>query len=64
VAKVVTHRTNKKGDLEFLVRWEGYDADEDTWVSPSAFLPGYCQPWADYLKQKKLRVDVAQHLGV
>uniref|UniRef100_A0A4W3IGQ6 Chromodomain Y-linked 1 n=1 Tax=Callorhinchus milii TaxID=7868 RepID=A0A4W3IGQ6_CALMI len=29
--KIVAKRKNKKGRTEYLVRWKGYDSDDDTW---------------------------------
>uniref|UniRef100_A0A4W3IPK2 Chromodomain Y-linked 1 n=1 Tax=Callorhinchus milii TaxID=7868 RepID=A0A4W3IPK2_CALMI len=31
VEKIVAKRKNKKGRTEYLVRWKGYDSDDDTW---------------------------------
>ena len=64
VERVVRHRKNKEGALEFLVRWAGYGSEEDTWEPVSSFLPSFSQPWADYCRRLKLHVDVLNHLGV
>ncbi|KAJ3580572.1 hypothetical protein NHX12_034368 [Muraenolepis orangiensis] len=31
VEHIVDKRTNKKGEAEYLVRWRGYDTEDDTW---------------------------------
>ncbi|XP_064409473.1 chromodomain Y-like protein [Latimeria chalumnae] len=31
VEKIVDKRKNKKGKTEYLVRWKGYDSEDDTW---------------------------------
>ncbi|KAM8790786.1 chromodomain Y-like protein isoform 3-T3 [Rhynchonycteris naso] len=31
VERIVDKRKNKKGKTEYLVRWKGYDSDDDTW---------------------------------
>ena len=58
VEKIVAHEVSKKGELKFLVRWKGYQSDEDSWEPPEAFLPQYCQPWVDYCKQHRLRIEL------
>lgn len=63
VEKVVRHKMDKKGNLLFLVHWEGCSQEEDTWENPEAFLPRFCQPWADYIKKNKLHIDVGNCLG-
>lgn len=37
VERIVGKRKNKKGKMEYLVRWRGYDFEEDTW-EPEANL--------------------------
>jgi len=41
VESIIRHRRGKKGELEFLVRWEGYGEEEDTW-EPQAVLCRRC----------------------
>nr|2DNT_A Chain A, Chromodomain protein, Y chromosome-like, isoform b [Homo sapiens] len=31
VERIVDKRKNKKGKTEYLVRWKGYDSEDDTW---------------------------------
>ncbi|XP_027978676.1 chromodomain Y-like protein isoform X1 [Eumetopias jubatus] len=31
VERIVDKRKNKKGKIEYLVRWKGYDSEDDTW---------------------------------
>ena len=31
VEKIVRHKFNKKGKLQYLIRWKGYDESHDTW---------------------------------
>uniref|UniRef100_A0A3Q3I9Y0 Chromo domain-containing protein n=1 Tax=Monopterus albus TaxID=43700 RepID=A0A3Q3I9Y0_MONAL len=35
VERIVDKRTNKKGKVEYLVRWRGYGSEEDTWEPES-----------------------------
>ena len=39
VASLRDHRETKPGYVEYLVRWVGYEADDDTW-EPRGNLPG------------------------
>jgi hypothetical protein len=39
VEDILTHRTNEAGDIEYLIRWEGYTSDDDTW-EPADNLQG------------------------
>ncbi|XP_043921103.1 chromodomain Y-like protein [Protopterus annectens] len=31
VERIIDKKRNKKGKIEYLVRWKGYDSDDDTW---------------------------------
>ena len=62
VEKFVAHKKTAKG-YSFLVKWEGYPDEENTWEEPDVFLPTFCKPWADYCKKKKLKVDLLDCLG-
>lgn len=46
VQGVVGHRELGRGKYLYRVRWEGYDKDEDSWLSPDDFSSP--QPIADY----------------
>ncbi|XP_058510772.1 chromodomain Y-like protein [Solea solea] len=35
VERIIEKRRNKKGNLEYLVRWRGYGSEEDTWEPES-----------------------------
>ena len=62
VEEVVKHRRTRDGRLEFLVKWQGVDAAENTWEPPSSFLPQYCKPWATYCRAQKLPINLLDHL--
>ena len=38
VEKVVKHRVTRSGKFEFLVRWQGYGPEEDTWEPVRNFI--------------------------
>ena len=60
VEKILRHRRNKKGELEFLVRWEGYGEEEDTWEPPSNFMQRVCAPWVEYCKGNGLNFSILE----
>ena len=62
VERLLQHRT-RHGRLEFKVRWKGFGPRFDTWESSHTFLPHYNEPWATYVKEKGLEIDVGKHLG-
>ena len=62
VDKIIKHRTHH-GRLEFRVRWKNFGPRFDTWESSHTFLPHYNEPWAQYVKERNLEVDVRKHLG-
>lgn len=62
VERLLRHRVNR-GRLEFRVRWKNFGPKFDTWESSHTFLPHYNEPWAQYVRDKDLEVDVGKHLG-
>ena len=46
------------GGWLYKVRWEGFAASRDSWKPPSSFVPRYTSVWLDYLKAKKIKLDV------
>ena len=63
VAKILRHRRLPSGELQFLVRWEGFGPSDDTWEPAKHFLPQFSEPWAQYCWKHGVKVDVAQNLG-
>ena len=61
IEKVVTHRRNEEGELEFLVQWEG--SPERTWEPLQNFFIQYSQPLVSYFAMKGLKEDVMAHLA-
>ncbi len=45
VEKVVEQRRGPDGDPEYRLRWEGYDADKDTWQKASTFGAEVLSEW-------------------
>lgn len=38
VKEVVGHRIDEKGDLEYLIKWEGYCSEDDSWEPRRNFV--------------------------
>ena len=37
VEKILRKKRNEEGDVRYLVKWEGYDHEENTWEPPESF---------------------------
>ena len=61
VDKIVKHRKRPDGQMEFLTRWKGFTADDDTWELAHQFLPRFNLDWVQYCKKHKLDLKF-QHL--
>ena len=61
VEKVITHRRDDHGELEFLVQWEG--SPERTWEPLHHFFHRYAQPLVEYFVDKNIKEDVMAHLA-
>ena len=59
VEKILKHRGCAKKGFEFLVRWEGYTRNWDTWEPAEQFLPQVNHAWKSYISKHKIPV----HLG-
>ena len=46
------------GRRQYKVRWKGSAALRDSWEPPSSFVPQYTSVWLNYLKAKKIKLDV------
>ena len=60
VEKILRHRCNSTGRLEFLVKWKGYD--DLTWEPLMNFIHRYSKDWRDYVSAKGLRFDVVDYM--
>ena len=52
---VVGRRTDKAGQPEVLVQWEGFTGEAPTWEPLGGFLP---QPIQDFLKAERLTLTL------
>ena len=58
VERILDHRRNTHGDLEFLTRWSLAAIAEDSWEPASRFVADCCQPWLQYCLDREVPVDV------
>ena len=61
VDKIVKHRMNKRGRLEFLTQWENAKG-EDTWEPVDSFVHGFNAQLFKYCPLKGLKLDLLQYL--
>ena len=46
------------GGRLYKVRWKGFAASRDLWEPPSSFVPRYTTVWMQYLRKKRIILDV------
>ena len=46
------------GGRLYKVRWKGFASSRDSWEPSSSFVPRYTTVWMDYLREKKISLDV------
>ena len=63
VERIVRHRIGKDGEFEFLTKWVGLDASENTWEPVRHFFAKYCANWVKYVKDHNLQIDVVKFLS-
>ena len=51
VERILRHRRNSQGKLEFLTQWEGADPGETTWEPAGNFVPRYNYKFVEYLQK-------------
>ena len=53
IERIINHKTTKDGK-KYLIRWKGYDEDEDTWELANNIeedAPGYVEDYRDMLDE-------------
>ena len=60
VEKILKHRMNPRGKLEFLVKWK--DWPEKTWEPVMHFIHRYSRDWRDYVVAHKLRFNIVDYM--
>ena len=60
VDKILKHRFNRNGKLEFLVKWKGYT--DFTWEPLMNFIHRYSKDWRDYVASKNLKFDLVDYM--
>ena len=63
VKKVFRHRVTKSGKFEFLVRWQGYGSEEDTWEPVKFFIHKYSSDLVQYCLHHKLPINIMEYLS-
>ena len=63
VDKILSHRTTKKGELEFLTKWQGFDVKDATWEPVGNFFHRYSADFIKYIRHHKLPVNIATALS-
>ena len=62
VDRILNHRTNAQGKLEFLTLWQGETMEEATWEPPNSFFHRYGVDLIKYCKSKGIPLDVTIYL--
>ena len=58
VDKIIKHRKRPDGQVEFLTRWQGYSAEDDTWELAPQFLPRVNLDFVNYCRKHKLDMPI------
>lgn len=62
VEKILRHRINKKGEVEFLTQWKGFDATAATWEPVGNFIHRFNTDFLEYCQNKGIPIDVTRYL--
>ena len=57
VEKILAHRM-RNGQRQWKVRWQGFDAEFDTWEPANSFVGHLQQDWIVYNRQHHIEVPV------
>ena len=59
-SKIVGYRPapDVPGGYEFKTQWEGFGRTNDSWEPAVAFVPRYTQCFVNFLKRRKIRLEV------
>ena len=53
VEKILKKKRNERGEVRYLVKWDGYDSSENTWEPPVNFSG--CPQVLENFEKKRLR---------
>ena len=62
VDTILRHRKNKRGEYEFLTRWEHAEPNSETWEPASNFILHYNYELVQYCQKKGIQLDLAKIL--
>ena len=61
VEKIITHRKDSSGRLEFLTMWK--DCSDVTWEPLMQFIHRYSSGWRDYVLSKGLKFNLVDYMS-
>ena len=64
VDKILRHRINKQGNIEFLTTWKGYEIKDATWEPVKNFIHRYNSDFLQYCQNKNLTVNITHQLDI
>ena len=63
VVRILDHRINKKGDVEFLTHWKGGTEHDATWEPVNSFFHRYSSDFVDYCFRANYEPQILKYLS-
>ena len=64
VDRILKHRVDRAGNVEFLTTWKGYDESAATWEPVRNFIHRYNSDFLQYCQNKNLPINITKHLHI